>query len=47
VVIIPRDKMEEVVELLPRLVQADDMVKQEVKKGMSVHEAFATFRKGL
>jgi regulator of RNase E activity RraA len=47
VVIIPHSKIDEVLLLLPRLVQADDRVKEEVSKGMSVQEAFATFRKGL
>jgi regulator of RNase E activity RraA len=47
VVIIPKSKVIEVLDLLPRLVQADNMVKEEVNKGMSVQEAFATFRKGL
>lgn len=47
VVIIPKSKAIEVLDLLPRLVLADNMVKEEVSKGMSVQEAFATFRKGL
>ena len=47
VVVIPQSKVVEVLDLLPRLVQADDKVKEEVSKGMSVQEAFATFRKGL
>ena len=47
VVIIPQSKITEVLELLPRLVEADNLVKEEVSKGMPVQEAFATFRKGL
>ena len=47
VVIIPKSKVSEVLELLPRLVLADDMVKEEVGRGMSVQEAFEIFRKGL
>jgi regulator of RNase E activity RraA len=45
VVIIPKAKVDEVLELLPRLVLADDMVKEEVRKGMPVQQAFEIFRK--
>ena len=41
---IPKDKLDAVVELTPKLVQADDKVKEEVEKGMTVKEAFARFR---
>lgn len=44
VIIIPLDKVSEVVEMLPKLVAADDRVKEEVKKGMSVKEAFKRHR---
>ncbi|UKZ80954.1 hypothetical protein TrVFT333_008719 [Trichoderma virens FT-333] len=44
VVIIPRDKIDQVLELLPGLVAADDKVKEEVLKGMSVYEAFKLHR---
>ena len=48
VVVIPRDKVGEVVELIPRLVEADEKVKRDVGAGgMSLTEAFATHRKGL
>ncbi|KAL6866673.1 ribonuclease E inhibitor RraA/Dimethylmenaquinone methyltransferase [Trichoderma novae-zelandiae] len=44
VVIIPRDKIDQVLELLPGLVAADDKVKEDVAKGMSVYEAFKLHR---
>lgn len=44
VVIIPRDKIDRVLELLPGLVAADDKVKEDVSKGMSVYEAFKLHR---
>ena len=44
VVIIPQDKVDEVVDLLPKLTSADDRVKEDVAGGMSVHEAFKTHR---
>ncbi|KHN99152.1 Demethylmenaquinone methyltransferase [Metarhizium album ARSEF 1941] len=44
VVIIPRDKLDQVLEMLPGLVAADDRVKQDVLKGMSVHDAFKLHR---
>ncbi|KAL7782444.1 ribonuclease E inhibitor RraA/Dimethylmenaquinone methyltransferase [Trichoderma afarasin] len=44
VVIIPRDKIDQVLELLPGLVAADDKVKEDVLKGMSVYEAFKLHR---
>lgn len=44
VVVIPRDLLDEVLSLVPRLVQADDRVKTEVEKGMSVFDAFKNFR---
>lgn len=43
-VIIPRDQVTEVVDLLPRLTAADDKVKEAVLGGMSVHEAFKLHR---
>lgn len=44
VIVIPKEKVGEVVEMLPKLVQADDRVKEEVKKGMTVKEAFKKHR---
>ncbi|RFU71799.1 hypothetical protein TARUN_10462, partial [Trichoderma arundinaceum] len=44
VVIIPRDKIDQVLELLPRLVAADVKVKEDVLKGMSVYDAFKLHR---
>ncbi|KAI9879561.1 MAG: hypothetical protein M1830_008095, partial [Pleopsidium flavum] len=46
VVVIPQDLLDAVLELLPNLVQADDRVKEDVKNGVSVQEAFAKHRKG-
>ncbi|KYK55032.1 menaquinone methyltransferase [Drechmeria coniospora] len=44
VVVIPRDKIPQVLELLPKLTTADDKVKEDVLKGVSVHEAFKRHR---
>ncbi|EFY91252.1 Demethylmenaquinone methyltransferase [Metarhizium acridum CQMa 102] len=44
VVIIPGDKVDQVLEMLPKLVAADDKVKQDVLKGMSVYDAFKLHR---
>lgn len=44
VVVIPQDKVGDVVDLLPKLTAADDRVKEAVASGMSVHEAFKTHR---
>ncbi|TVY15398.1 4-hydroxy-4-methyl-2-oxoglutarate aldolase [Lachnellula arida] len=44
VVVIPQDKVDEVVALLPKLVEADERVKEDVEKGMSVQEAFKKHR---
>ena len=44
VVIIPRAQLSEVISLLPRLVEADDRVKEDVSRGISVQEAFKTHR---
>lgn len=46
VVVIPQALLNAVLELLPKLVEADDHVKEDVKKGLSVQEAFAKHRKG-
>ncbi len=46
VVAIPRDLLDALLEVLPRLVEADDRVKEDVKNGVSVQEAFAKHRKG-
>lgn len=47
VVVIPRDKLEEAIELIPKLIHADEMVKEDVGKGMSVQEAFKIHRGNL
>ena len=44
VIIIPQDKVAEVIEMLPRLVEADNRVKEDVLKGMSVQDAFKKHR---
>lgn len=44
VVIIPQDKIKQVVKMLPDMVSADAKVMEAVKGGMSVKEAFAKFR---
>ncbi|KIE03681.1 Demethylmenaquinone methyltransferase, partial [Metarhizium majus ARSEF 297] len=44
VVIIPKDKVDQVLEMLPKLIAADDKVKQDVLKGMSVYDAFKLHR---
>jgi regulator of RNase E activity RraA len=44
VVVIPRNKLEEVLEMVPKLVEADEKVMQDVERGGSVKEAFAKFR---
>ncbi|TFB01154.1 4-hydroxy-4-methyl-2-oxoglutarate aldolase [Trichoderma ghanense] len=44
VVIIPRDKLDEVLDLLPGLVAADIKVKEDVARGMPVYEAFKLHR---
>lgn len=44
VIVIPKDKVSEVLKMLPNLVEADDRVKEDVKKGMSVKEAFKKHR---
>lgn len=46
VVVIPREKIEEVVELIPRITAADDKIIVDVGKGMSVREAFNLHRGG-
>lgn len=47
VVAIPQDLVDSVLEVLPRLVEADDRVKEDLKTGVSVKEAFAKHRTGL
>lgn len=47
VVVIPQDKVSAVLELLPKLTSADDKVKEDVLKGMTVHEAFKLHRSNL
>ncbi|KAM0331575.1 hypothetical protein ACHAQA_003254 [Verticillium albo-atrum] len=47
VVVIPREKVGQVLELLPRLTAADDKVKEDVLKGVSVQDAFQAHRSNL
>jgi hypothetical protein len=44
VVAIPRDLLEPVLELMPKLISMDDQAKEAVSQGMAVAEAFKTFR---
>jgi hypothetical protein len=44
VVIIPRTKIAKVIEMLPSLVGADDLVKEDVAQGVTVQEAFKKHR---
>ncbi|KAH6680337.1 ribonuclease E inhibitor RraA/Dimethylmenaquinone methyltransferase [Halenospora varia] len=44
VAVIPQDLVSRVLELLPSLVAADDRVKEDVEKGMTVQEAFKIHR---
>ncbi|KAL6241135.1 hypothetical protein RBB50_012039 [Rhinocladiella similis] len=44
VVVIPRELLDDTLSLMPRLVAADDKVKEAVEKGMTVAEAFKKFR---
>lgn len=44
VVIIPQDKVQQVLELLPKLTSADDKAKEDVAQGVSVKEAFKRHR---
>lgn len=44
VVVIPEDKVNDVISMLPALVEADNRVKEEVRKGMTVQEAFKKHR---
>ncbi|KAF4977492.1 hypothetical protein FZEAL_5970 [Fusarium zealandicum] len=47
VVIIPQDKVSAILELLPKLTAADDKVKEDVLKGMTVYEAFKLHRSNM
>ncbi|EAW10535.1 RraA family protein [Aspergillus clavatus NRRL 1] len=44
VVAIPRDLLDQVLEIMPKLVAMDDKVKEAVVEGMSVFDAFKQFR---
>ncbi|EXJ90701.1 hypothetical protein A1O1_03805 [Capronia coronata CBS 617.96] len=44
VVVIPQDLLDQTLALMPKLVSADEKVKEAVAKGVSVAEAFKTFR---
>ena len=41
---IPKNLLDDVLQLMPKLVAADDRVKEEVAKGMTVFEAFKKHR---
>lgn len=47
VVVIPAEKLDQVLELLPRLTAADDQVREAVLQGVSVYDAFKQFRGNL
>ncbi|KAH6678846.1 DlpA domain-containing protein [Plectosphaerella plurivora] len=47
VVVIPQDKVQQVLELLPVLKAADDKVKRDVLRGVSVYDAFREHRRNL
>jgi regulator of RNase E activity RraA len=44
VVVIPQSKVAKVIEMLPGLVGADDRVKEDVARGVTVQEAFKKHR---
>ncbi|KAG9240870.1 ribonuclease E inhibitor RraA/Dimethylmenaquinone methyltransferase [Calycina marina] len=44
IVIIPKDKVDDVLDMLPRMIEADDCVKEDVLNGMSVNDAFKKWR---
>lgn len=44
VVVIPRSRVAQVLEMMPRFTAADDRVKEAVASGMSAHEAFQAHR---
>ena len=43
-VVIPQELLDEMLSLMPKLVAADDKVKEAVTDGMTVAEAFKKFR---
>ncbi|POS88044.1 hypothetical protein EPUL_000303 [Erysiphe pulchra] len=45
VVVIPQERMREVVDILPTLMEMDDRVKKDVMSGVSVYDAFAKHRR--
>jgi regulator of RNase E activity RraA len=47
VVAIPKDKLDQVLDLMPKLTDADDKVKVDVDKGVTVKEAFKKHRSAL
>jgi regulator of RNase E activity RraA len=44
VVVLPAGLAEQVLEIIPKVVSADDKCAEAIKGGMSVEQAFATFR---
>lgn len=47
VVVIPQDKLDAVSDLVPKLVHADNKVKEDVEEGIPVKEAFANHRSNV
>lgn len=43
-VVIPQELLDQVLELMPKLVAMDDKVKDAVSQGMNVFDAFKQFR---
>lgn len=44
VIVIPRDLLGPVLELMPKLISMDDQAKEAVEQGMTVTDAFKKFR---
>lgn len=44
VVVLPADLAEQVLELVPKIVEADQMCAEAIQRGISVQEAFAVYR---
>lgn len=45
VLVIPKERVMEVIDILPTLVEMDDRVKKDVMSGVSVYDAFAKHRR--
>lgn len=44
VVILPADLAEQVLELVPKIVKADQLCAEAIRRGVSVQEAFSSYR---